>query len=58
MEVIGFIFMVITLISFSFGWCFLLLLDVTLGGKRELSIYVMMLSLGVIIWGWISLVNS
>jgi hypothetical protein len=58
MEILGFAFMTLTLIGFTCGWCFLLIADGALGGKREIPIPIMVAILILILCGWSSLIDA
>jgi len=54
MEIFGFIVAVMFLVLATCAWMFMLIMDGAWGGKRDIPVYVMVIILCLIIWGFIS----
>ena len=57
MEIFGFICMTLLLVAFTCGWFFMLIFDGAFGGSRDIPVYVMIVILIAVIYGWLTLVG-
>lgn len=56
MEIFGFICLTVILVLFTCGWMFMLIFDGAFG-KREIPVYVMVVIICAVIYGWVLLVQ-
>lgn len=58
MAIFGFLCGFIILGFLTLGWVFVSVFDKTLGGKREIPVYQMLVILGLIVYGWYCLISA